>query len=248
MRARIQLARLVVAVALVISGRVHAQTEPVVALDGTDGAAVLGALAKECYEARLTPEMPTATIMDCSSFSEEPADEGGVVVTHRLRFTLLERGDESRVSAAAWTETEELGSIIEQPVTSEEYLQRVQRVLTAVVARLRSQTAPPWVGRYESEQAWHLDAHLNAVRHCDANLASMTAESVAAELESIGLRALDDDTRDRCEQLYTHLFEWGLARGDTGPTVVEYARYRAALPAEQRLCGGSLAPDAACRP
>ena len=133
-------------------------------------------------------------------------------------------------------------------MTSEDYLRRVQRVLTAVVARLRAQGAPPWAGRYESEQAWHLDAHLRAVRHCDANLASMTAESVAAELETIGLRAIDDDTRDRCEQLYTHLFEWGLARGDTAPSVAEYARYRAALPAEQRLCGGLLAPDAVCRP
>ena len=248
MGARTQLARLVVAVALVITSTVRAQTEPVVALGGTDGAAVLAELAKECYEARLAPDMPTAAIMDCSSFSEDPPSEGGVAVTHRLRFTLLERAGDGRVSAAAWTETEELGSIIEQPVTSEEYLQRVQRVLTAVVARLRSQSAPPWAGRYESEQAWHLEAHLNGVRHCDANLGSMTPESVAAELESIGLRALDDDTRDRCEQLFTHLFEWGLARGDPTPTVAEYARYRAALPAEQRLCGGSLAPDAVCQP
>ena len=242
------MARLIVAAALAMPAAARAQTEPVVTLGDTDGPTVLAELAKECYAARLAPDMPTSTIMDCSSFDEDSGGEGQPVVTHRLRFTLLERGVDSRVSAAAWTETEELGSIIEQPVTSEEYLQRVQRVLTAVVARLRSQSAPPWTGRYESEQAWHLDAHLNGVRHCDANLASMTAESVAAELESIGLRALDDDTRDRCEQLYTHLFEWGLARGDTQPTVAEYARYRAALPAEQRLCGGALAPDAVCRP
>ena len=65
---------------------------------------------------------------------------------------------------------------------------------------------------------------------------------------SIGLRPLYEDARDRCEQLYTHLFEWSLARGDSDPTVAEYARYRAALPAEQRVCTGQLAPDASCAP
>ena len=74
----------------------------------------------------------------------------------------------------------------------------------------------------------------------------MTADSVAAELESIGLRALGDDTRDRCEQLYTHIYEWGLVRGDAEPGVQEYVRYRASLPSEQRLCSGQLARDATC--
>jgi hypothetical protein len=251
-------ARLVVAVALIIPAAARAQIEPSAALDGVDGAAVLGALARECYDAGLAPDMPSDSIMDCSGVIEErstgaltadePNGDGRIVITHRLRFSVLERAEGGRVSGVAWTETEELGGIVEQPVTSEDYLRRVQRVLTAVIARLREQVAPPWAGRYESEQAWHLAAHLRAVSHCDANLASMTAESVAAELETIGLRAIDDDTRDRCEQLYTHLFEWGLARGDTAPTVAKYARYRAALPAEQRLCGGLLAPDAVCRP
>ena len=76
----------------------------------------------------------------------------------------------------------------------------------------------------------------------------MAAESVAAELRSVGLYPLYDDTRDLCEQLYTHLFEWGLARGDADPTVAEYARYRDALPPEQRICTGQLAPDASCPP
>jgi hypothetical protein len=75
----------------------------------------------------------------------------------------------------------------------------------------------------------------------------MTTASAAAQLESVGLRPLDDDTRDRCEQLYTHLYEWGLARGDADPTVQEYLRYRASLPPEQRLCSGQLAWDATCR-
>jgi hypothetical protein len=85
------------------------------------------------------------------------------------------------------------------------------------------------------------------VSHCDANLANMSAASVGADLESIGLRALGDDTRDRCEQLYTHLFEWGLARGNAQPSVERYERYRAALPPEQRVCSGQLARDATCR-
>jgi hypothetical protein len=251
-------ARLVVALAFAVPVATGAQTEPSAALGDIDGAAVLDALAKECYEARLAVDRPSPSIMDCSGIAderaidsatvEEPNDEGRIVVRHRIRFTALERAGAGRISAEAWTETEELGGVIEQPVTSEDYLLRVQRVLTAVVARLRSPAPPPWAGRYESEQAWHLDAHVRAVSHCDANLAKMTAESVAAELETIGLRALDDDTRDRCEQLYTHLFEWGLARGDSEPSVAEYARYRAALPAEQRICGGLLAPDAVCRP
>ena len=108
-----------------------------------------------------------------------------------------------------------VGTTIEEPFASEAYARRVQGVLAAVVARFRSNGPPAWVARYESEQAWHLDAHLRAVRYCDANLGSMTAASLAAQLESIGLRPLYEDARDRCEQLYTHVFEWSLARGDS---------------------------------
>jgi hypothetical protein len=248
--------RLVVAAALAIPAAGGAQSEPSVTLDGLDGAAVLAALARECYEAGLAPDVPSSSIMDCSGIIEERTlgrdsedGESRLVVTHRLRFTLLERvAGQGRVGAEAWTQIEELGGVVEQPVTSEDYLRRVQRVLSTVVARLRNGEPPPWAGRYDSEQAWRLDAHVRAVSHCDANLASMTAESVAAELESLGLRALDEDTRDRCEQLHTHLLEWGLARGDANPTVAEYGRYRAALPAEQRTCAGLLAPDASCPP
>lgn len=241
------------AIAAVAAG---AQTTLGVAFDGIEGAAIFNALAQECYEAGLWSEMPSDSIMDCSDPVTEPAtagDESGAelapaVVRHRLRFTLLERAPGSgRVGAEAWTETEELGTVIEEPVTTEAYLARVQGVMSAVVARLRVTGSPPWAGRFESEQAWHLAAHLRAVSHCDANLASMTAVSVGAELESVGLRALDADTRDRCEQLYTHLYEWGLVRGDANPTVQEYARYRAALPPEQRVCSGQLAWDATCR-
>ena len=244
---RTLLIRVALAAALAAAIAARAQTEPSVALDSVDGAAALAALARECYEARLVPETPSAEVLDCARVIEERAlDADRIVVTHKIRFTLLGRASEARIGAEAWTETEELGGVIEQPVTSEEYQRRVQRVLTAVVARLRSDDAPAWAGRYESEQAWHLDAHLKAVSHCDANLASMTPESVATELQRIGLYPLDDDTRDRCEQLYTHLFEWGLARGDSAPTVAEYGRYRAELPADRRSCEGLLAPDAAC--
>lgn len=219
------------------------------------GAAVFNALAQECYEAGLLSDMPSASIMDCGAVIEERVlnEQDGVavdtiVVRHKLRFTLIERaGGDGRIAADAWTETEELGTTIEEPVTAAEYLQRVQGVLTAVVARLNDGSVPPWVGRYESEQAWHLDAHLKAVSHCDARLPGMTAAGVAEELESIGLRPLHQDVRDRCEQLYTHIYEWSLARGEAEPTLDDYVRYRAALPAEQRTCSGQLAREAICR-
>jgi len=235
---------------LPLAAPAHAQTEPSAALDGADGAAALAALGRECYEAGLVPDMPSTEILDCSAVIAERvlAGEERIVVTHKVRFTLLGRAAGARIGGAAWTETEELGNVIEQPVTSDDYLRRVQRVLSSVVAQLRNTAPAPWAGRYESEQAWHLDAHLRAVSHCDANLNSVTAESVMQQLASLGLHALNKGTRDRCEQLYTHLFEWGLARGDETPTVLEYSRYRAALPPEQRVCTGQLAPDATCPP
>ena len=111
---------------MAIPAAARAQIEPSVALDGVEGTAVLDALAKECYEAGLAPDMPSPSIMDCSGVIEErflegaPNDEGRLIVTHRLRFTSIERADTGRIGAEAWTETEELGSVIEQPVTSEE--------------------------------------------------------------------------------------------------------------------------------
>jgi hypothetical protein len=222
------------------------------ALDGVDGAAVFNVLAQECYESGMWSEMPSDSIMDCADPVDDRAVEEGEVrlaasIRRKVRFTLIERAGGGRIGVEVWTETEELGTVIEEPITSDEYLRRVQGVLTGVLARLRRPGAPPWAGRFASEQEWHLAAHLRAVRRCDANLASMTAASVGEQLESIGLRAQNDDTRDRCEQLYTHIYEWGLARGEAEPTVQAYARYRAALPAEQRTCSGQLAWDAACR-
>jgi hypothetical protein len=126
---------------------------------------------------------------------------------------------------------------------------RVRNVLERAVQRLRTPAAaPPWAPRYESEQAFELDAHLRAVRRCDKDLANLHAEKLGAELESIGLRPMSADTRDRCEQLYEQIYEWGLARGASEPTVEDYVRYRNALPPEQRTCSGRLALDEApCR-
>jgi hypothetical protein len=256
--ARTTIVGAVLAAALGFGEAARAQPTMSVPLGGASGSAVLNALAQECYEAGLWSEMPSDSIMDCTAVLEErtagaavpedaePADV--VVVRHKLRFTLLERRvGEGSVSADAWIETEELGTTIEQPITSDDYLRRAHAVMQQVVARLAGGGPPPWAGRYESEQAWHLDAHLNAVRLCDAGLARMTAESVAADLERVGLRPIGDDTRDRCEQLYTHIYEWGLARGNAAPTLDDYTRYRAALPPEQRTCSGQLAREASCR-
>ena len=249
--------KLVVRLAVAVAAASAAEAQIGVPLAGVDGAAVLNALAQECYEAGMWSSMPSDSIMDCADPVNEPAQSGdgesaaavaAAVVRHKLRFTLVDRAGAGRIGLEAWTEIEELGTVIEEPVTTEDYLLRVQEVLAAVVARLRSAGAAPWSGRYDSEQAWHLDAHLKAVSHCDANLASMTAESVGAQLESVGLRALDADVRDRCEQLFTHIYEWALVRGGAAPTVQAFARYRASLPPEQRSCSGQLAWDAAtCR-
>ncbi len=248
--------KLVVTLVIAVATAFAAKAQTGVPLGGVDGAAVFNALAQECYEAGLWSSMPNDAIMDCAEPAAEPPgsaegeSEPGVaaaVVRHKLRFTLVERAGAGRIGAEAWTEIEELGTVIEEPVTSAEYLRRVTEVLTAVVARVGAVGTPPWSGRYDSEQAWHLDAHLKAVSHCDANLASMTAESVGAELQSVGLRALDADVRDRCEQLFTHLYEWALVRPGAEPTVQAYARFRTSLPPEQRSCSGQLARDATCR-
>jgi hypothetical protein len=243
-------AALVAALAVVTAA--SAQTAPRMALEGVDSRDAFAALAKECYDAGMFADMPSDSIMDCTAILEERSSAGAsrdeaepvdtVVLRQRIRFTFTERGEAS-IAADSWTEIEELGTVVEEPITTEEYLRRVQDVLVDVGKRLRASrgAAPPWAGRYESEQAWHLDSHLRAVRHCDANLASMSSESLARDLESIGMRPLDEDTRDRCEELYQQLFEWGLARGNAEPTLEAYASYRATLPPEQRACSGRLA-------
>jgi hypothetical protein len=241
--------------ALLSASSVPAQESVSVPLAGASGAAVLDVLAQECYQAGLAFEPQSDSIVDCSMVLAERvlAERDGealdtIVVRHRLRFTLFERGGgEGHVAASAWTETEELGTTIEGPVVSVEYVERVRRVLAAAIASSNGAEAAPWLGRYESEQSWRLDAHLEAVRHCDSRLAGMTAEAVGEQLESIGLRPLHPGVRDRCEQLYTFLYEWGLARGDAEPTLEEYARYRASLPPARRHCSGELAPATACR-
>ena len=246
---------------LVAPAVVSGQAGVSVAVADVSADAVFRALGKECYDAGMLAEQPSDSVLDCSVVLEErstgdagsDADDpseaaGNVIVRHRLRFTVLERAAGLSVAADAWTETEELGIAVDQPLTSEEYLERIRDVVVDVGGRLReSQGAtPPWSPRYESEQAWHLEAHLGAVRHCDANLVSMSAGEAGELLESIGVRPLSDAARDRCEQLFQHVFEWGLARGDAEPTVAEYVRYREALPPEQRTCTGRLALGSPC--
>jgi hypothetical protein len=241
--------------ALLCAAPLPAQESISVPLDGAPGAAVLDALARECYEAGLTFEPQSDSIVDCSTVLRQRvlAERDGeavdtIVVRHRLRFTLVERGGgEGHLAVSAWTATEELGTTIEEPIASPEYLDRVRRVVAAAIARSNDRSPAPWAGRYDSEQAWRLDAHLKAVSQCDSALFGMTAEVVGEQLESIGLRPLHRDVRDRCEQLYTFLYEWGLARGEAEPTLEEYARYRASLPPAQRHCSGALAPATACR-
>lgn len=244
-----------------------AQTSVRVALPGVGVEAVFEALATECYEAGLVSELPSESILDCSVVLEERkstrpprADEeeasGSVepveditVVRQRLRFTALERQDGLSVTADAWTEFAEPDAVTDEPITSAGYAARLRDVLVDVGRRLRAandDAPPPWTGRYADEQAWHLDAHLRAVRYCDTNLAKMTAAAVGEQLAAIGVWPLSDDVRDRCEQLHQVLQQWGLARGNTAPTVDDYARYRAALPPEQRTCTGRLALAATC--
>jgi hypothetical protein len=224
----------------------HITTVP---LEGVNAQRLFEALALECYEAGLAADVPRDSTMDCSGILEErPGDNGdpstSVVIRHKLRFSVLDRADEPQIAADAWTETEELGTVIETPITTEAYVNRVRDVLERAVRRLGAPAAAPaWSPRYESEEAFELDAHLRAVRRCDEDLADLHAEKLGAELESIGLRPMSADTRDRCEQLYERIYEWGLARGAAEPTIEDYVRYRSALPSGQRTCSGRLALD-----
>ena len=234
--------------------RAHAQTAASVPLDGVPAAAVLEALALECYEAGLAADAPHDSTMDCSGILEQRAADNGdpdasVVIRHKLRFSVLDRAAAPEIAADAWTETEELGTVIETPITGEAYLGRVRDVLARAVRRLRApETGPAWSARYATEQAFELDAHLHAVRRCDRDVASLNAGALGADLESIGLRPMSADPRDRCEQLNERLYEWSLARGNADPTFEAYVRYRNALPPEQRACSGRLALDeTACR-
>jgi len=234
---------------LVATTVASAQVDVSVPLEGVAGGGLFDALATECYEAGLAADAPHDSIMDCTATLEErsagadaPEAEASVVVRHKIRFTLLD----ARVAADAWTETEELGTVIETPITDDDYLRRVRYVLTAAASRVRTRdaVAPQWSRRYDSEQAWLLDAHLHAVSHCDAGLTGLGADSLGAQLESIGIRPMSADTRDRCEQLYERLFEWSLGRADVEPTLDAYAKFRASLPSDQRTCTGRLALDA----
>src|SRR5262245_33188594 len=194
---------LTAALAALAALRAEAQTAVSVPLDGVDPKALLETLALECYEAGLAADVPRDSSMDCSGILEERAAENGdpeasVVIRQKVRFTVLDRAGEPQIAADAWTETEELGTVIETPVTSEAYLSRVSGVLERAVRQLSTpETSPAWSPRYESEQAFKLDAHLRAVRRCDKDLENLRAETLGAQLESIGVRPMSADARDR---------------------------------------------------
>jgi hypothetical protein len=170
---------------------------------------------------------------------------------HRIRFALAEREGGVRVWAYPWIEIEEPGgNVLELTVSSEEYLNRVQSVLTDTAAAFGTearQDANPWSEYYDSQDEWRLDAHLQAVAFCDTRLADLTAEELQRRLELAAFQPFGKDLRSRCEELYEEIFRWGLARGLDRPTVEGYAEYRAALPPQERICTGRLALGSACR-
>src|SRR5262249_48624406 len=130
LRAMGRLARVTLIAALVLAAA-SAQAQTVnVPLDHVDPQVLLEALALECYEAGLAADAPNDSSMDCTGVLEERAGENGdagaaVVIRQKLRFTVLDRSDVPQITADAWTETEELGTAIETPVTTESYVSRL---------------------------------------------------------------------------------------------------------------------------
>jgi hypothetical protein len=247
-----------VALSLAFAGAACAQSSSA-ELEGVTVDALVQALATECYEAGMATELLNGAILVCSTVLEERSsgtvtpgepDPGATVLTHKLRFTPIERGDRVWVGADAWIEVAELGTVVEQPISTDEYLARVDAVLADVGKRLQganeSTESPAWKGRYADQREWELDAHLRAVALCDARLRELDANALGAQLRSAGIYPLEDDTRGRCEQLYQHLFQWGLARGITEPTVEQYQRFRESLPPGERPCSGRLALTFTC--
>jgi hypothetical protein len=228
--------------------------------DGARVEDVLEALYGECYEAGMSAQTVGEQIIMCSAnlTGSERLLEGVAIVNvheghvrHRIRFALAERAAGVQTWAYTWIEVEEPdGHVLEEDITSAEYLRRVRDVLDGISAALSggaTTQAPPWAQRYDTQDEWRLDAHIRAVAHCDANLADLTPERLEGQIAAVELRPFGRDLRSRCEELYEEVFKWGLAMGLDAPTVEAYAEHRAALPAEERTCPGRLALAAACR-
>jgi hypothetical protein len=219
---------------------------------------VLAALFAECYDAGMLTEAIGDEILVCSrDLRGDERLDGRTVINvydararHRIRFTAAERAGGVRVWAYPWIEIEEAdGTVLEQPIPSDAYLTRVQTVLTDMAASLDtppSADSTPWAARYDNENEWRLDAHLQAVAYCDATLPELTPEELERRLETASFHPFGRDLRSRCEELYEEVFKWGLVQGLDTFTVEDYAEYRAALPPQERVCSGRLALDSNC--
>lgn len=250
----------IVAFAGVLQCPVFGQEVPTLLLEGRDADEVANALSRECYDAGMSVEVIEGPNVICSTSleaEERVLDDLAIasveqgLVRHRVRFALAERTAGVRVWAYPWIEIEEIdGVVLEEDIRSAAYLSRIREVLERIDAALAAgdgaASRAPWQAHYESEQDWHLDAHLRAVEHCDGSLEDLSLEQVDRQLEQAGINPIGDSLRDRCEELYEPVFRWGLARGDTQPTAEEYIEYRASLPRARR-CTGQLALAARCR-
>lgn len=238
---------------------VSAQSVPTHLFEGKSVDAVRNALYEACYEAGMTTETGAGAMLECSSSLEgdersladiaiADVHEGRVV--HRIRFALAERAEGVRAWAYPRIEIlEPDGVVLEAEIASPAYLERVATVLERTDASLEADSsgggAQPWRNHYDTRRAWTLEAHLRAVEHCDRNLDDLTPGVLERLVEQAGVQPRGETQRDRCEELYTPVYEWGLARGVETPTVEGYAEYRESLPPAQR-CEGLLALGAEC--
>jgi hypothetical protein len=236
-----------------VAASAGANVEPEVTVDHADVAPIATALSRLCFDAGMGVEQPAAATIVCSALIDpnETPPPGVTIVnvhgghsTHRLRFTLAMRGASVTVWASSWIEiVEPDGTRLEQDVTSEAYLARVQRALDAVAASFADGThaRPLWADRYETEQDWRLAAHLQAVAHCDRHLQALDPQRIEQQIRAVGIRPFGTALRDRCEALYEHVFEWGLAGGIEAPEVEDYLAYRESLPRDLRPCAIRIA-------
>jgi hypothetical protein len=241
------------AVLTLATGVAEANVEPEASFANADVEAVAAALSRLCFDAGMGIEQPTAATIVCSAVidpNETPPPDVTIVnvhgghSTHRLRFTLVARGAGVSGWASSWIEiVEPGGTVLEQDVSSAAYLARIQRALDEVAASFAdgAREQPRWADRYETEQDWRLDAHVQAVAYCDRRLPELDAERIEEQIRAVGLRPFGSTLRDRCEALYEHIYEWGLERGIAAPEAEDYLAYRTALPPEERSCPARIA-------
>jgi hypothetical protein len=254
-----RLTRVAALAAVSLSPALAAGADPTELFEDARTGDVLGALSAECYDAGMLTEAIGDEIIVCTRDlnGDERLDRVPVIrvhegrARHRIRFTAAERAEGVRVWAYPWIEIEEAdGTVLEQAIASDAYLDRVQAVLTATAETLGSPPSPastPWAARYDSEDEWRLDAHLKAVAYCDETLPELTPEELDRRLEAASFHPFGRDLRSRCEELYEEVFRWGLVQPELETfTVEDYVAYRDAAPPEQRGCTGRLAIDSSC--